>query len=120
VAIVGRTTTSRGRPGWPAESVRIAGPPATAIVLDLGAGTGKLTRLLVSAFDRVVAVEPADVRLLGDSVLDHDPLRCGPNVSTSRSAALAGRLAATPSATCEVSALGRCDAAKREVPAAPP
>ncbi len=29
-------------------------------MLDLGAGTGKLTRRLVSAFDRVVAVEPAD------------------------------------------------------------
>jgi SAM-dependent methyltransferase len=50
----------RGRPGWPRESVRIADLPPTATVLDLGAGTGKLTRLLVSAFDRVVAVEPAD------------------------------------------------------------
>jgi SAM-dependent methyltransferase len=50
----------RGRPSWPTESVRISGLPSTATVLDLGAGTGKLTRLLVSAFDRVVAVEPAD------------------------------------------------------------
>jgi SAM-dependent methyltransferase len=50
----------RGRPGWPAESVRIPGLPSTATVLDLGAGTGKLTRILVAAFDRVVAVEPAD------------------------------------------------------------
>jgi SAM-dependent methyltransferase len=50
----------RGRPGWPTESVRIPGLPPTATVLDLGAGTGKLTRLLVPAFDRVIAVEPAD------------------------------------------------------------
>jgi SAM-dependent methyltransferase len=50
----------QGRPGWPTESVRIAGLPRTATVLDLGAGTGKLTRLLVSSFDRVVAVEPAE------------------------------------------------------------
>jgi SAM-dependent methyltransferase len=50
----------RGRPGWPIECVRISALPPTAIVLDLGAGTGKLTRLLVSTFDRVLAVEPAD------------------------------------------------------------
>jgi SAM-dependent methyltransferase len=50
----------RGRPGWPAEVVDTPGLPSTAIVLDLGAGTGKLTRLLVSAFGRVVAVEPAE------------------------------------------------------------
>ena len=50
----------RGRPGWPREVVEIPGLPAAASVLDLGAGTGKLTRLLVDAFDRVVAVEPAE------------------------------------------------------------
>jgi SAM-dependent methyltransferase len=50
----------RGRPGYPSEAVEVAGAPASAKVLDLGAGTGKLTRLLVTAFDSVVAVEPAD------------------------------------------------------------
>lgn len=50
----------RGRPGWPPEALRVPGLPPTATVLELGAGTGKLTRLLVSAFRRVVAVEPAD------------------------------------------------------------
>jgi SAM-dependent methyltransferase len=49
----------RGRPGWPRAVVDVAGLPPTACVLDLGAGTGKLTRLLVGRFDRVVAVEPA-------------------------------------------------------------
>jgi SAM-dependent methyltransferase len=48
----------RGRPGWPAGVVEIAAP-STRTVLDLGAGTGKLTRILASAFERVVAVEPA-------------------------------------------------------------
>jgi SAM-dependent methyltransferase len=51
-----------GRPGWPEELLdRVAGElglPADADVLDLGAGTGKLTRALVPRFARVVAVEP--------------------------------------------------------------
>ena len=50
----------RGRPGWPPDVVYVPGLLPTATVLDLGAGTGKLTRLLVPAFDRVVAVEPAE------------------------------------------------------------
>jgi SAM-dependent methyltransferase len=50
----------RGRPGYPAEVVDVAGIAPAATVLDLGAGTGKLTRLLVSSFDDVVAVEPAE------------------------------------------------------------
>ena len=49
----------RGRPGWPREAVELLGFPPTATVLDLGAGTGKLTRLLLHRFDHVVAVEPA-------------------------------------------------------------
>src|SRR5574341_1838376 len=48
----------RGRPGWPPEVVDIPGLPSAATVLDLAAGTGKLTRLLIPAFGRVVAVEP--------------------------------------------------------------
>jgi SAM-dependent methyltransferase len=50
----------RGRPGWPQEVVQIPGLPRTATVLELGAGTGKLTRVLVPAYDRVLAVEPAE------------------------------------------------------------
>ena len=52
----------RGRPRWPAELIdRVVAelelsPEAT--VLDLGAGTGKLTRDLVPRFGRVIAVEP--------------------------------------------------------------
>jgi SAM-dependent methyltransferase len=50
----------RGRPGWPSEVVAVAHLAPAAAVLDLGAGTGKLTRLLVPAFERVIAVEPAE------------------------------------------------------------
>jgi SAM-dependent methyltransferase len=50
----------RGRPGYPPSALEVVGLPPTAYVLDLGAGTGKLTRLLVGSFDQVVAVEPAD------------------------------------------------------------
>jgi SAM-dependent methyltransferase len=49
-----------GRPSYPSEVVDIPGVPLASTVLDLGAGTGKLTRLLVTTFGRVVAVEPAE------------------------------------------------------------
>lgn len=49
----------RGRPGWPREVVALAGVPFASTALDLGAGTGKLTRILVGSFARVIAVEPA-------------------------------------------------------------
>ena len=50
----------RGRPGWPPALVDVVGVPPQAQVLDLGAGTGKLTRLLLTYYAQVVAVEPAD------------------------------------------------------------
>ena len=50
----------RGRPGWPGEAIEAAGLLSTATVLDVGAGTGKLTRLLVRACARFFAVEPAE------------------------------------------------------------
>jgi SAM-dependent methyltransferase len=49
-----------GRPSWPPEAIAAAGLPRDADVLDLGAGTGKLTRVLLGAFDRVIAIEPLD------------------------------------------------------------
>lgn len=48
----------RGRPGWPPAAVDALGLPRDAGVLDLAAGTGKLTRVLVQRFARVYAVEP--------------------------------------------------------------
>jgi ubiquinone/menaquinone biosynthesis C-methylase UbiE len=53
-----------GRPDWPADLIdRVAADlelgPASA-VLDLGAGTGKLTRDLLPRFADVIAVEPDD------------------------------------------------------------
>ena len=61
----------RGRPLYPADAVRWLVEDATCVV-DLGAGTGKLTRSLVASGREVVAVEPQEpmVRLLSDTVRD--------------------------------------------------
>lgn len=48
----------RARPGYPADAVRWLAGPSPADVLDLGAGTGKLTRALAALGHRVVAVDP--------------------------------------------------------------
>ena len=50
----------RGRPGYPEEAVRWMVGDRPLAVVDLGAGTGKLTRVLVALGHRVVAVEPLD------------------------------------------------------------
>jgi SAM-dependent methyltransferase len=54
----------RARPGWPPEAIEIAarrlGLERSAAVLDVGAGTGKLTRRLAGRFGSVTAVEPLD------------------------------------------------------------
>jgi SAM-dependent methyltransferase len=50
----------RGRPGYPEEAVRWMVGKLPLAVVDLGAGTGKLTRTLVALGHRVVAVEPLE------------------------------------------------------------
>jgi SAM-dependent methyltransferase len=50
----------RYRPGPPVEAVEWILPRPARTVVDLGAGTGALTRLLVGRADEVVAVEPDD------------------------------------------------------------
>ena len=54
----------RGRPGYPPAAVEhlcdVAGIGPGRAVLDLAAGTGKLTRLLVASGAEVVAVEPVE------------------------------------------------------------
>jgi len=48
----------RGRPGYPDEAVRWLVGDEPVDVVDLGAGTGKLTRSLVALGHRVTAIEP--------------------------------------------------------------
>jgi SAM-dependent methyltransferase len=50
----------RTRPSYPDELLAHVPVPAEATVLDLGAGTGKLTRVLARRYERVLAVEPLD------------------------------------------------------------
>jgi SAM-dependent methyltransferase len=50
----------RGRPGYPEGAVRWMVGEKPLAVVDLGAGTGKLTRVLVALGHRVTAVEPLD------------------------------------------------------------
>lgn len=50
----------RGRPPYPGEAVEWLVPTAARRVLDLGAGTGKLTRLIHERGWDVVAVDPSD------------------------------------------------------------
>lgn len=48
----------RARPEYPVEAVRWLAGDAPRDVVDLGAGTGKLTRMLIAQGHRVTAVEP--------------------------------------------------------------
>ncbi len=74
----------RARPGYPAAAVEwlVGGPPRR--VLDLGAGTGKLTATLVTAGHDVIAVDPSPQML---AVL---------RSANPRAAALEGRAEAIP------------------------
>jgi SAM-dependent methyltransferase len=53
----------RARPEWPEEATRWLVPGGAELVVELGAGTGKLTRAMAALGARVVAVEP-DPRML--------------------------------------------------------
>jgi SAM-dependent methyltransferase len=53
----------RARPGWPEAAARWLVPEDAELVVELGAGTGKLTRAVAALGVRVVAVEP-DARML--------------------------------------------------------
>ena len=53
----------RARPAWPEEAARWLVPDGAELVVELGAGTGKLTRAVAPLGPRVVAVEP-DPRML--------------------------------------------------------
>jgi SAM-dependent methyltransferase len=53
----------RARPAWPEEAARWLVPEGAELVVELGAGTGKLTRAVAALGVRVVAVEP-DPRML--------------------------------------------------------
>src|SRR5215472_18978983 len=53
----------RARPAWPEEAARWFVPDDAKLVVELGAGTGKLTRAVAALGTRVVAVEP-DPRML--------------------------------------------------------
>ena len=48
------------RPSYPSDVLDQVPVPETATVLDLGAGTGKLTRVLAARYAEVIAVEPLD------------------------------------------------------------
>ncbi|WP_311257414.1 class I SAM-dependent methyltransferase [Microbacterium sp. WCS2018Hpa-9] len=53
----------RYRPGFPRRAAELLMPAQVGTALDLGAGTGKFTELLVDGAQRVVAVEPSEPML---------------------------------------------------------
>jgi SAM-dependent methyltransferase len=53
----------RARPAWPEAAARWLVPEGAELVVEVGAGTGKLTRAVAALGVRVVAVEP-DARML--------------------------------------------------------
>ena len=57
------TAYERARPAWPEEAAQWLVPDGAELVVELGAGTGKLTRAVAALGTRVVAVEP-DPRML--------------------------------------------------------
>ena len=68
----------RGRPDWPEAILDAVPVEPEAKVLDLGAGTGKLTRVLARRYAGVVAVEPlAELRAILAAVVPSADARPG-------------------------------------------
>ena len=74
---IGRGRVRAARPGYPEEAARWLAGDEPRDVVDLGAGTGKLTRSLVALGHRVTAVEPIPEMLaqLRSAVPGADPAR---------------------------------------------
>jgi len=84
---------ARGRPSYPLDAVRVANLATSSSVLEVGAGTGKLTCVFVDEFRQVVAVEP-------------DPhMRSRFRALCPRAALLAGSAEALPVASASVDAV---------------
>ncbi len=72
----------RVRPSWPEAALDAALITGPGPVVDLAAGTGKLTRLLVPRAERVIAVEPLDgMRAVLERVVPEADVRAGDAVS---------------------------------------
>jgi SAM-dependent methyltransferase len=68
----------RGRPEWPDAILDAVPVEPDASVLDLGAGTGKLTRVLARRYAQVVAVDPlAELRAVLAAVVPSADVRPG-------------------------------------------
>ena len=68
----------RTRPDYPDALLELVPVPADATVLDLGAGTGKLTRVLAPRYRQVIAVEPLDgMRAILETVVPEVESRAG-------------------------------------------
>lgn len=66
------------RPSYPDALLDLVPVDTSAIVLDLGAGTGKLTRVLARRYRHVIAVEPLDgMRAILESVVPEAESRAG-------------------------------------------
>jgi len=66
------------RPSYPDALLELVPLPRRATVLDLAAGTGKLTRVLVRRYARVLAVEPLDgMRSILEAVVPQAESRAG-------------------------------------------
>jgi len=72
----------RWRPGYPDAAVEWLAPGAPATVVEIGAGTGRLTNLLLAHGLEVDAVEP-DPRMRAVLARNHPTARCHASESTS-------------------------------------